>query len=152
MKAALKSLRSLTGASSAPSDAPPLTLIADDNRPIELNLGGVKLVYSAEEKRWRSDTSQMFQAAEELHRLLDENEALTSRLDEAQRVEGDERVAKETAQTELLAERRKNQRLESELSTLKAELDTAFETIAKLKKHILDPAVPLTPAPLPRHN
>ena len=114
-----------------------------DNRPIEITLGGVKMVYSAAEKRWVSDTSEMFQAAEELHRLCDENEFMRGRLEESNALLKTERDAKDASLVELLSEKQKNQRLSSENSNLKGELDAAYETIAKLKTHLLDPTIPL---------
>jgi len=108
--------------------------------PLSITPGGVKLVYDAGEKRWRSDTSEMFQAAEELHRLLDEIEDVSRRLEEARREALVEREGKEKALLDLLAERQKNSRLELELRNAQQDLDKAFETIASLKRHLLDPS------------
>lgn len=114
-----------------------------DNRPIEITLGGVKMVYSASEKRWVSDTSEMFQAAEELHRLCDENDFIRGRMEESNEQLKTERDAKEDALADLVTEKQKNQRLTTENSNLKGELDAAYETIAKLKARLLDPTIPL---------
>jgi len=141
----LAALKSLVGTPAAAETAAAAAAAGQDeveqdsSLPLSITLGGVKLVYDAGEKRWRSDTSEMFQAAEELHRLLDENEDMSRRLEEARREASVEREGKEKALLDLLAERQKNSRLELELRNAQQDLDKAFETIATLKRHLLDP-------------
>ena len=105
---------------------------------ISLTLGKTKMNWSAQERRWVSDTSEMFQAAEELNTLLDENDALAGRLEELEAQIGVERMGKETALAELALERQKTQTQSIELQKQKDELLSAFETISKLKALLLE--------------
>lgn len=114
--------------------------IRDDDgnkdRPISLTVGGVKLVYSASEKRWRSDELQMFKAADTINLLLDDNDKLHAKIEELEA----ERLEEKKVADELIIERRKNAALKQELSEAKQDLLASFDTIKALKQRILDPS------------
>jgi predicted nucleic acid-binding Zn-ribbon protein len=105
---------------------------------ISITLGKSKMIWSAQDRRWVSDTSEMFQAAEELHALLDENDALIGRLEQLEAQFGEERKGRETALAELERERQKTHKQSVELQKQNEELLSAYETIAKLKGLLLE--------------
>ena len=123
------------------------TVREEEEKPLSLTLGGVKMIWSKEEGRWVSDTSEMFKAAEEINKLLDENDALRKYIDEIKSAVTKEREEKEAVVMELNVERQKSSKLSRETEQLKMDLDEAFSTIAQLKHHLLDPTIPLSPRP-----
>ena len=123
------------------------TVPEEKEEKLSVTLGGVKMIWSKEEGRWVSDTSEMFKAAEEINKLLDENDALRKYIEEIKSAEKKEREEKEAILIELNVERQKTSKLSHETAELKIELNEAFSTIAQLKHHLLDPTFPLSPRP-----
>jgi hypothetical protein len=112
--------------------------LSSEGPPITLTLGKAKMIWSSQERRWVSDTSEMFQAAEELNTLLVENDALVGRLEALEAQISVERKGKETALAELALEKQKTQTQSIELQKQKDELLSSFGTIAKLKALLLE--------------